>query len=1009
MGVEEEKEVSLNFFQKEKDLLRLHAVVDSTKSQMSGKVLFVIDKSGSMHSDWHQVQSAVRYMQECGDLNPDFMVYDDVARFCSMADIFSMNAGSCTNFSAAFNLIREYINKEPANSHINIVFMTDGHNNGPNLPNAISMLKVFLKSCRRTSCIHTIGFSRGHDRKTLDDIRVLGTSEGVYRFADSEGLEDKFSELFDFISFSQKVSLSFGKDFNQTFDSCKTEDGQIVDVMLKLSTVDPSSSLFNGDTCTIKLNDEIIELNQTETDVFFELRKVEEFEIITAEDLQKADKLLAAINPGKASKDQRRKVLELKMVVQEKLDKFHQLFAEIARGLISGDSISAQLNSLRHETKFGKARRARAMDKRIASNIDEMLEIDDKLNALPPPDLKSFENLNLTCGLSNSSILEIMKDSNSDFLVFPLRIARPESAIDAPTLIVIEKLLVGQYSFDSFKDSLKYAITNHGSQKALGGFTQQSHTNDAAVGLFRGMDGELTNACLPLYINEDHWRRVEIQIKPILGYFFTMDPLGYKGDQIIALFMILGHMLCCRANGEFVSEYADWLIDDFTKVCKSLLPMLMKYLGEGRYSGRIRGDLVEEFLEDPKNRTKESLNHLLVIVGWNHCKCIRELNTLKFDMAFVEEVWRRCFTAMFKGQPRNQAEEWLEQLLYFTPDETTDTNDDTNNESNSDATSGNTMKNEDKLFVQFCKAKLDQVSKAKAKEILTKYPKGPSVDVGNEATYCERNIVNYEDNAEGLDKLVDSILSRIASKNEFLKNLYDGAVTGCNIPGKVKWLMLIQALYYSSNSTMNTAVSNGNYKNTFDYCKDNVESEYTTEDYLKHIHQKYETSRKNDWNSIISKKRDFLIAKKIALTNDIFAFVGRILKDCPTRGGDIFTNLIGILGTGEVNGKPIPKLTQKIKTIMTGKIQFAEGGTSFSVMGGGESWIQCSDNTAGQLAATMTAEEWGDIESNMYGTWGWRYRESDIPNRHGHCNSNPNPSLTRFFNGFDLGTVKQVL
>ena len=96
-----------------------------------------------MHSDWHQVQSAVRYMQECGDLNPDFMVYDDVARFCSMADIFSMNAGSCTNFSAAFNLIREYINKEPANSHINIVFMTDGHNNGPNLPNAISMLKVF--------------------------------------------------------------------------------------------------------------------------------------------------------------------------------------------------------------------------------------------------------------------------------------------------------------------------------------------------------------------------------------------------------------------------------------------------------------------------------------------------------------------------------------------------------------------------------------------------------------------------------------------------------------------------------------------------------------------------------------------------------------------------------------------------------------------------------------------------------------------------------------------------
>ena len=31
----------------------------------------------------------------------------------------------------------------------------------------------------------------------------------------------------------------------------------------------------------------------------------------------------------------------------------------------------------------------------------------------------------------------------------------------------------------------------------------------------------------------------------------------------------------------------------------------------------------------------------------------------------------------------------------------------------------------------------------------------------------------------------------------------------------------------------------------------------------------------------------------------------------------------------------------------------------------------------------------------MRGVSGWVYRESDLPNRHGHCNSHPNPLLTR--------------
>lgn len=66
-----------------------------------------------------------------------------------------------------------------------------------------------------------------------------------------------------------------------------------------------------------------------------------------------------------------------------------------------------------------------------------------------------------------------------------------------------------------------------------------------------------------------------------LGYFFTLDPLGFRSDQYIALFGILGHMLCLRANGLFVSEWADWLIADFAKLCNAVKPLALHYLKSG--------------------------------------------------------------------------------------------------------------------------------------------------------------------------------------------------------------------------------------------------------------------------------------------------------------------------------------------------------------------------------------------------------------------------------------------
>lgn len=163
-----------------------------------------------------------------------------------------------------------------------------------------------------------------------------------------------------------------------------------------------------------------------------------------------------------------------------------------------------------------------------------------------------------------------------------------------------------------------------------------------------------------LDINEHHWKRVEVQLEPMLGYFFTLDPLGFKGDQYLALFMILGNMLMLREQGTFKSEWADWLISDFRKLCTAVKPKVLKYLKfkiidyfvlcifyyfwlakrylkSGFYAnGLLKDDPLEAFMAGPAGRTKQVLQNIMVIVGW--ADVTEGYDKEKFRLALVEEV-----------------------------------------------------------------------------------------------------------------------------------------------------------------------------------------------------------------------------------------------------------------------------------------------------------------------------------------------------------------------------------
>lgn len=449
-------------------------------------------------------------------------------------------------------------------------------------------------------------------------------------------------------------------------------------------------------------------------------------------------------------------------------------------------------------------------------------------------------------------------------------------------------------------------------------------------------------------------------------------------------------MLCARATGDNESDlltlgaWSDWLIGDFTKLCGGLRPIAMEYLAQGCYTGAVRGDLLDDFLASPAGRTKERLPSLGVLIGWS--AAVHAEPTQHFHMAFVEELWRRNFTTAYKGQSREPIKETLERLLYG-PDG------DASEEGGGDQPGAvrNTA-SKDKEFALWASYKRGDLSKKQADEVKRKYgARGPDVEglLSLDAEFAPRNPLRYEDASEYFDMVIDTELARIHRYNAFCSARYDGRPMGKGFTGREKRLMLIQALHFVGNDAMNDGVAKGIYLDTFGCLAD--EALICTQ-----LHQQYEQTRREKLAACVEKRNALRTAQRIVATTDLDAFAGRCAVSCPTRGGEVFNCLVALLAAGT---EKVPHICEKVTAVFTGRL-----GGSVAVISEGSSWVHCPAETARQLQAAVGEEEFTRIELSMHGTWGHVYRESDIPNRHGHCNSRPNADLTMMFTGFRLAT-----
>ena len=175
-----------------------------------------------------------------------------------------------------------------------------------------------------------------------------------------------------------------------------------------------------------------------------------------------------------------------------------------------------------------------------------------------------------SCMLSLDSVAGLMRDTPDDFLCIGLLVEREESVVDSPQtglkLLSVSSSLV---SFNSFVDVMSSAVAEKGFAAVHGAFKnskrgqvadinganrldiagaaaeadKQEEDQDAGAYAFVGQAREKVNCVFPLYLCGAHNKRVSILKRVWLSHLFTLDALAYDKQQEIGAVALLSQMV----------------------------------------------------------------------------------------------------------------------------------------------------------------------------------------------------------------------------------------------------------------------------------------------------------------------------------------------------------------------------------------------------------------------------------------------------------------------------------
>ena len=617
------------------------------------------------------------------------------------------------------------------------------------------------------------------------------------------------------------------------------------------------------------------------------------------------------------------------------------------------------------------------MDQRAVRNQSSLQLIDGKLNALQFDEATAFDNVDLsafTCCLTLNNCREMMVDSRDDIMGVGLIVERQEHVVDAPTLLAVKDVSVTILSRSACDDAIKMKINIGDAAQLHGGFvasktaapttstTITERTRKTPASEFtRGVAAEPINAFLPLYICDAHFERVQVMLEPMLGYLFTLDITGYKNDQLLGLYSILGQMMNASAlNG---SEREELILSEYTRLCHGLLPRTRAYLGAGN-------DLLDKFMAGPAGRSKAHVQNMMTLFGYIHALGIKTIDS-SLRYMIVEELYRRHFAYLYHGTADNIISEHVQALLYDREVDLTEGQASSNDSDLSFVKTKNT-RSIDSRFGVYARAVIKE----------QKNPEVPKEDIQIDFEIPERPISSMNNKirskmtellASFSVKPVENVLNRLGIR---LMDMSDEQE--CIILRS----MLVQCLRFYSNDSINAAIGDSTFFN----------AEKDHERILRAAHEDFDNNRQRSTTNRIEQIRSLELARRIVLTNDIGVFIGRMMVYAPTRGGKVFDTVMSLLV--DRTQKQVPLLHEKVSIIFTGRYrEHPDAEKEFSVLSYGVAWFP-DRSIINRVKEALSKDQWDDLDRTMQTrTCGHVYRISDIPNRHGYHNSHPNPLL----------------
>jgi hypothetical protein len=613
------------------------------------------------------------------------------------------------------------------------------------------------------------------------------------------------------------------------------------------------------------------------------------------------------------------------------------------------------------------------MDRRAVRNQSTLQLIDGKLNELKFDAATAFHQIDLTtftCCLTLNNCQDMMMDSRDDIMGVGLVVERKEHVVDEPTLISVKDVSVTILSRSACDDAITMKINIGDAAQLHGGFrpsksnapTTSTNISEQRLNppqqseFTRGVAAESINTFLPLYICDAHFERVKVMLEPMLGYLFTLDIAGYRDDQLLGLYSILGQMM--NASPRNGSEREEMILYEFKRLCHGLLPRVREYLGE-------ENELLKKFMTGPTGRSKAHIPNLMTLFGYLYASGIETVDE-PLRYAIVEELYRRRFAYIYHGTSENIINEHLQALLY----------DEEQTESDADELSYVKTKNDkatDGRFAIYARTIL------KTKE---KNPKIPTDDIRIEFEIPERAISPMNNKIR--TKMIE-LLSKFSTKPT--KNvLHRLGIRMMDISDEQECLilrsMIVQCLRFYSNESMNSGILNKTFFN----------AQTDPQQILLVAHEEFDANRQKIINNKIEEIRALELARRIVLTNDMGVFLGRMMVYAPTRGGKIFDTVISLLF--DRSQKQAPLLAEKISVIFTGCYkEHRDAEKEFDVLSNGVAWFP-DRSIMNRAKEALGDDQWDDLDRLMRGrTCGHVYRFSDIPNRHGYHNSHPNPNL----------------